>query len=61
LAYIRRMQVAIAEYETHVEGAAKRRDFTSQGPTRRVLQEWYPVMVNAVLQEQQAVSCIRRL
>ncbi len=55
------MQVAIAEYETHVEGAAKRRDFTSQGPTRRVLQEWYPVMVNAVLQEQQAVSCIRRL
>ena len=50
------LQAAIAEYETHVEGAAKRRDFTAQGPTRRVLQEWYPALVDAVRNEQQAVS-----
>ena len=50
------LQAAIADYERNVEGAAKRKDFTAQGPTRRVLFEWYPVMVDAVQREQQAVG-----
>ena len=50
------LQDAIREYEGHVTGASKRKDFTAQGPTRRVLQQWYPILVDAIRKEQQAVS-----
>ena len=49
------LQDAIRDYESHVEGASKRKDFTASGPTRRLLLEWYPILVDAIQKEQQAV------
>ena len=49
------LQDAIRDYERHVEGASTRKDFTAQAPTRRLLLEWYPILVDAISKEQQAV------